>query len=394
MKAQRIFPVRWWSARVLIAIGSCIVLPGSDCLSAANPAQQSRQVKERRASLSPESRERVRQVIPAVGLVLVRNLSDAAPDPRPRGSAVVVRKDGIVITNFHVIANDRNALIYDELYLQLPQSGKPRRYRLRPLLLEKSRDLALLRIVIEGSDKTPTETVAFPAIEMGDSRTLELLDDLIIIGFPEKGGITVTANPGVVEGRDDAEEWIKTDARLIHGNSGGAAVNPDGKLIGIPTKVVVDGDAARAYGAVGFLRPAHLVAGMLQQLEETEKQMNNAGTAAATEPVQTEKINPDSPDPAEQNLVAVSGIVQSEVDDKPIAGVRVGLLPIGQEVTAASLLAWGGTNASGKFELGRKVPPGRYTLRARVIGYDPYAEDVEISAAGKPLIIRLHPSAR
>ena len=79
-----------------------------------------------------------------------------------------------------------------------------------------------------------------PAIEIADSRSVRELDDLAIIGYPEKGGSTVTVNLGTVEGKDILENWIKTDARLIHGNSGGAAVNSRGKLIGIPTKVVVD----------------------------------------------------------------------------------------------------------------------------------------------------------
>src|SRR5262249_1448272 len=125
-----------------------------------------------------------------------------------------------------------------------------------------------------------------PAIELADSTRTQLLDELVIIGYPEKGGDTVTVSTGIVEGKDLLEGWIKTDARLIHGNSGGAAVSHDGKLIGIPTKVIVDTqrvdtdgdgfpDTLQTIGAVGFLRPASLVAEMLAQISPESSQAGN-----------------------------------------------------------------------------------------------------------------------
>src|SRR5205085_11991485 len=128
-----------------------------------------------------------------------------------------------------------------------------------PLVVNRQQDLALLRIRAINSI---TKTQPFPALEIGDSEAVRLLDDLVIIGYPEKGGASVTLSTGVIEGRDRLGNWIKTDARVIHGNSGGAAVSPEGKLIGIPTKVEADvqeidqdgdgfPDARRTYGAVG-----------------------------------------------------------------------------------------------------------------------------------------------
>src|SRR5207244_9550044 len=138
------------------------------------------------------------------------------------------------------------------------------------IIVSNECDLALLRVESDATGKPLPRSFTFPSIEIGDSRKIKLLEDLFIIGFPEKGGSTVTVNRGVVEGRDLLGNWIKTDARVIHGNSGGAAVTSDGKLVGIPTKVVADEqpidkdgdgfpDDYRRYGAVGFLRPAYLI---------------------------------------------------------------------------------------------------------------------------------------
>src|SRR5713226_9363660 len=95
---------------------------------------------------APDSLALVRQAIASTGLVLVRNSNDASA-PRPRGSAVVVRRDGIVVTNFHVITNDRTGALYDEIVFSLSREGDPisarTRYRLKPLLINKQYDLAL-----------------------------------------------------------------------------------------------------------------------------------------------------------------------------------------------------------------------------------------------------------
>ena len=194
-----------------------------------------------------------------------------------------MRQDGVIATNYHVVARDKSTELYDEIYLALPDDGVldisvSNLYRLKTVLINKDLDLALLKI----ANASPGDDATLPAIEMGDSRMVRELDDLVIIGYPEKGGATVTVNPGTIEGKDVLENWIKTDARLIHGNSGGAAVNSEGKLIGIPTKVVVDRqptdkngdgfpDGFYTLGAVGFLRPSHIISAMLAQVGSSEK---------------------------------------------------------------------------------------------------------------------------
>ena len=115
----------------------------------------------------------------------------------------------------------------------------------------------------------------------------------------------------------------------------------------------------------------------------------------APAPTRTMSVPAASATSASSGQVLVAGIVRSAGDGKPIAGARVGLLPAGQELAAANLITWGGTNADGQFKLEKRVHPGRYSIRARVIGddsFDPYSADVDIRADGQPLVIELQPA--
>jgi S1-C subfamily serine protease len=352
------------------------------------------QIKENAHSLSPQARARIRRAMDAVGLVLVRGFGEEMP-PRPRGSAVVIHQDGIVVTNYHVIAQDKSARVYDEIFFALPQDGAITKaetpaYQLKTVLVNKEMDLALLRITSAGDETA--ENLSLPTVELGDSRVVRELDDLVIIGYPEKGGTTVTVNSGTVEGRDILENWIKTDARLIRGNSGGAAVDSEGRLIGIPTKVVVDRqpidkngdgfpDGYNALGAIGFLRPSHLVASMLAQVR------NQHG-------IRSRVTAQDAPHIAQSpELLNVSGRVKAADDGKPVAGVAIGLVPEGEtEVSSKNILTWGYSNPDGVFRLNKLVPPGRYTLKAKTFGYEIFTTEVEINKDRTEMIIELRRS--
>ena len=350
------------------------------------------QSASRGVGVPPEVRALVRQAMASTGLISVRNSSDPfSQAPRARGSGVVVRSDGVVVTNQHVITNTGTNRSYDEIFLSLSGDGGSAspspRYRLRPLLINKEYDLALLRVESDAAGNPIPKSFTFPSIEIGDSRKIKVLEDLFIIGFPEKGGSTATVNSGVVEGKDLLANWIKTDARVIHGNSGGAAVNSEGKLVGIPTKVLSDEqgidkdgdgfpDDYRRYGAVGFLRPSQLVVEMLAQLDNQKAESHAASAAPKMIEAST--------------LISVRGLVKAAAGGKPIAGALVGLLPLGEtSITESSLLTWASTNADGEFKLNRPVPAGRYTIKAKALARQPYTLDIEVGPNSPALIIEM-----
>ncbi|HEY7544253.1 MAG TPA: serine protease, partial [Blastocatellia bacterium] len=171
------------------------------------PLSAGQTTRKRDVTLSQQSRANIRQAVAAVGLILVRGSGDDLP--RPRGSGVIVKSDGVVVTNNHVIADEKPDKLFSEIFFALSEEGvaatsESKRYRLRPLLINREYDLALLRI------ESDSESMVFPAVEIGDSQAVKLLDDLTIIGFPEKGGSTVTISRGEVQGKDILGNWIKT----------------------------------------------------------------------------------------------------------------------------------------------------------------------------------------
>jgi S1-C subfamily serine protease len=400
--------IRIWAAALLLAALAAGPLAAAQDEHARDEVEMSiavpGQERARAPELSPEARAQIARAIAAVGLISVRNTSreGVTRNPTPRGSGVVVTADGVVATNFHVIARDKSQELFDEIYFSLaadesqPVASAPP-YRLKPVVLSPADDLALLRIASDGAGRPLPASTVYPSVEIGDSVKARLLDGVVIIGFPEVGGSSVTVNMGRIEGNDALGRWLKTDARLIHGNSGGAAVGVDGKLVGIPTKVVVDSrpvdrdgdgfpDTTRPFGAVGYLRPSSLVGAMLATLHGTE-------SAGAASPGRLPGAVPSIIAPA--TAVTIRGTVRSVANGRPVAGARVGLVPVGtQQVTAETLLTWGGTNGDGQFELNKPVPPGRYSLRAKALGYEAYAGEIEVGREKAQIALELRPSGR
>ena len=359
--------LRWWKLQAMWIVISIA------CFSLISASLRG-QSRETRRQLPQDAKARVRRAMAAVGMVLVGD-GDGG-EPRPRGSGVVLRQDGVIVTNWHVVTEDSSGRQFKEIFFNLaPDSGASFRHRLRIVDLDQKLDLALL-VVAPGGAKAPAP--AFPFLEIGDARAIELLDDLVVIGFPEKGGPTPTLSGGIVEGKDNTEGWIKTDGRLLRGNSGGAAVNSEGKLIGIATKVEIDRARNDAeLGTVSYLRPAYLVSRMLDRLRERERAAFGSIFKGAA--------------------VTVRGIVKSAVDGKPIAGARVGLIQAGRELAPESLVTWGGANPDGLFQFEKPVPPGKYSIRAKVIGdnrYAVYNKEVEIKPGMAELVIEIQPAIK
>jgi S1-C subfamily serine protease len=164
---------------------------------------------------------------------------DDSDSPIWSGSGTVISDDGLILTNGHVV-DDR----YDE-YAKLgiavtestDQPPTPM-FLAEIVAVDYVLDLAVIQVQTD-LDGNPA-TLDLPSITIGDSDGVEIGDEIRILGFPGIGGETITFTEGVVSGftsqRDIADRaWIKTDATIAGGNSGGLAVNADGEIIGVPT---------------------------------------------------------------------------------------------------------------------------------------------------------------
>lgn len=159
------------------------------------------------------------------------------------GSGVIVRPEGIIVTNNHVIDG------MSEIKIVLSDR---REFEAEVLLADEKTDLAVLRI--DAGER-------LPFLDFADSDNAAVGDIVLAIGNPFGVGQTVTN--GIVSalartqvGISDFQSFIQTDAAINPGNSGGALVDVDGRLLGVNTAIF-----SRSGGSngIGFAIPANLV---------------------------------------------------------------------------------------------------------------------------------------
>lgn len=160
------------------------------------------------------------------------------------GSGVIVRADGIVVTNAHVVKDMREIRVTLQDRREFPATV---------LLADERSDIAVLKL--------QDLTGEVPIIRIDDQEEQQVGDLVLAIGNPFGVGQTVTN--GIISalnrtdtGISDAGSFIQTDAPINPGNSGGALVDMDGDLIGINTAIF-----SRSGGSsgVGFAVPAAMV---------------------------------------------------------------------------------------------------------------------------------------
>lgn len=177
------------------------------------------------------------------------------PDPAfenfSLGSGTVVSPEGLILTNYHVVEGDRpNGLMNDDglagIALTPPdlRGEAVLKYVGIVVRTDEDLDLALVQIVglIDDPEAPLPANLGLTPIEFGNSDELLIGDEIHIFGFPGLGGNTPTYTRGTVSGFEDEDrngvfEWIKTDAEISSGNSGGLATDDRARLIGVPTQV-------------------------------------------------------------------------------------------------------------------------------------------------------------
>ncbi|MBL8772584.1 MAG: Do family serine endopeptidase [Phenylobacterium sp.] len=158
------------------------------------------------------------------------------------GSGVIVRADGVIVTNNHVVENGQ------EITVAL---NDRREFPARILLADPRTDLAVLKIDV-GSER-------LPVLALDESGDTQVGDLVLAIGDPFGVGQTVTN--GIVSAlnrttNDDGSAYIQTDAAINPGNSGGALVDMDGELIGVNSFIL---SRSGSSSGVGFAIPAPVV---------------------------------------------------------------------------------------------------------------------------------------
>lgn len=195
------------------------------------------------------------------------------------GSGVIVRKDGYIVTNLHVVK--------DASKIEVVLNNKKKSFTAKLIGSDPSTDLALLKIDAED----------LPAISIVNSDDLQVGEWVVAVGNPFNLTSTVTAgivsakgrNINVVNNQFPIESFIQTDAAINPGNSGGALVNLNGELVGINTAIY---SKTGSYAGYGFAIPANIVAKTIKDLIDFGKiQRGNTGMEVTDIDEATEKLN-------------------------------------------------------------------------------------------------------
>jgi serine protease Do len=167
------------------------------------------------------------------------------------GSGFIISNDGYIFTNNHVVENT------DKILVKI-SDGKE--YEAKIIGTDPKTDIALIKIKPDNG---------LPTVALGDSDVLRVGEWVIAIGNPFGLEQTVTAGivsaKGRVIGAGAYDNFIQTDASINPGNSGGPLFNMQGKVIGINTAIVAQGQG------IGFAIPINMAKGILEDLKTKGK---------------------------------------------------------------------------------------------------------------------------
>jgi serine protease Do len=307
-----------------LALGACSGSGGS--LFDLNPGGSGESPRPPRINLR---RDPVVQVVRRVGPAVVNVRSDIGRgfESGPEGTGFVIRDDGIVITNFHVVDGAFRIQVVTEDGSNLSA---------RAIGGDAEADLAVLQADADG----------LPTVPLGESGSLKLGQQVVAMGFALgsilEGGPSVTS--GIVSALDRTisadgrtyEDAIQTDAAINPGNSGGPLLDLAGRVVGINTA----GVGAAAAENIGFAISIDRVKPLIDHAIE------NPAAPAAYLGVITRDVTPALA--AQLGLATDSGaLVLEVVPDGAADGAGVGPGDV--------IVALGGEEVTSSEELGERI---------------------------------------
>jgi serine protease Do len=200
--------------------------------------------------------DRIVQVVRRVSPAVVNVRAEVGAGREPEGTGFVIRSDGIVVTNWHVVEGGLGIGV-------ITADGD--RLDGRVIGGDQNADLAVVRV--EAEDPLPT-------VRLGRSERLQLGETVVALGFAlglEGGpsvtsgivsglGRTITAqDPNAPEGARTYEDVVQTDAAINPGNSGGPLVDLSGRVVGINTAGVGAGAAENIGFAIAIDRARPII---------------------------------------------------------------------------------------------------------------------------------------
>lgn len=176
---------------------------------------------------------------PVVQLVSYRDIYGKHIEMLGWGSASIINDKGIIISNNHVV-DDGTGHLASAFSVCVTKQLKARPtcdYTASLIARDETMDISILKIDPKDVHGNAVDYGNFQKLDVDFDYTPTAQDDTVIIGYPWIGADTITETKGIVSGTTQYNgfQYIKSDAVIAGGNSGGAMINKAGKLIGIPT---------------------------------------------------------------------------------------------------------------------------------------------------------------
>jgi len=243
---------RIWLALTILVLAALACQPGGPGPVTTPTAVQTEPtpVAANNGDSSPDQRT---QLVHATVQVLMQVKQGNQFESFSWGSGTIISASGLILTNAHVASPASQGEPENEpdrLVIALIESeDKPPvpAYIAAVRAVDGYLDLAVLQITstIDGSS-IDTADLDLPFLQLGNPDEIRIGDHLNIYGFPSIGGETITYTDGNVSGFASDEQigdraWIKTDATISGGNSGGLAADDSGQIVGIPTSLGASG---------------------------------------------------------------------------------------------------------------------------------------------------------
>ena len=311
--------------------------------------------------------------------------SGMIPEQRASGSGVIISENGYIVTNNHVVQNA------DEITVTL---SNKKTYTAKVLGSDPAYDLAVIKI----------EAAGLPYLVYGNSDEVKVGQWVLAIGYPLNLETTVTA--GIVSAKarslglnkdksgnpnNAVESFIQTDAAVNSGNSGGALVNTDGKLIGINSAIA---SPTGYYSGYSYAIPVNIVKKVVDDIIKfgtVQRAYLGIEYANASDMTDEEKKSRGIPAGAfgiyVQNATADGGAAAAGIKKgdiiKSINGVNV---TSGAEMQEQVSRYKPGDKVTVVYVRNEKITSSVITLKNKAGNYDVVKADATVDAFGADLV--------
>src|SRR5215813_7932081 len=274
----------WETLLVLAILGNAVVASGATGA-------------DTRRELSP--REIYEQT--ALAVVMVMGHSDGGRSGSG-GTGSIIQADGTILTNAHVVIEERTGKPYPRLSVFLKPArvtgdskmDLARMFRAKVVAFSQPLDLALLKL--EGV------TEPLPVVSVSESDRSRIGDHVVAIGHPEQGGLW-TLTTGVISAEVDNFNGVKgkhvfqTETGLNRGNSGGPLLDGEGRMIGVNTAIARVASDGLPITSISFSLKSSVAAQWIRDQHIPIQQVN--GIPSGTGPTSVATDEPVAQPPAQ-----------------------------------------------------------------------------------------------